>query len=362
MLPFLYSNGYDDSIRTPKLVLFVALAGLIGAYLCSRRFSLSLGANFGLCVVSGCYSGLGASFQLANLAFLSAGLVSCYLIANLESSDIKRILICLIIAGIGNAAMGYMQMMDRDPIFFYEPGVLRALPSGFLGQQTLVGVFLSSAVVAALFCRWYIAAIFILPVVVGTQSSFSYLALGAGFFIWILYQFGRRAAIFMFLGGLAFVGSGLLCRQDWTLVCKPEWELFNPGMRFENWYYIFWYAMKAPFLGTGFGTYAGLYQNIQPQELANLTGRYDKAHNDLLQHFLETGVVGLSLFLWLFVDVCRRVWENRGNPMIVGCFAILITYLANSLGNFPFRLVPQGVIALWAAVIVMTYKEPSWHN
>ena len=61
----------------------------------------------------------------------------------------------------------------------------------------------------------------------------------------------------------------------------------------------------APLLGTGLGTYGDLFPRFQPIELTPGTLRFDQAHNDHLQFWIETGLVGGLILLFALWRIGR---------------------------------------------------------
>ena len=58
-------------------------------------------------------------------------------------------------------------------------------------------------------------------------------------------------------------------------------------------------------LGTGLGTYGDLFPRFQPIELSPGTIRFTHAHNDHLQFWIETGLVGGLILLFALWRVGR---------------------------------------------------------
>ena len=64
---------------------------------------------------------------------------------------------------------------------------------------------------------------------------------------------------------------------------------------------------KKPFLGWAFGTFPTVY----PQFRSFYTDLFvTDAHNDYLQHLVETGVRGFAVMLWFLVTLYRSAWKK----------------------------------------------------
>lgn len=352
ILPFVFEAGAADEIRVPKLKALILFAGIYFSAIIYRRIRPSLGLAFGAAVLSAVFSGLGPQHQLVSLASLAAAIGTSFLVANSNDFEIKRILGFLVLGGLGSSVMAYLQMAGHDPLFFYPPNVDKTLPCAFLGQQTLFGPFVASCIVAALFRKNYFCALFMIPPCLAVQGSFTDAALACGVTIWIGYQFGFKYSallIFLGLGGVV-----------WLRLFHQHNELLNDGGRYENWAYIWKEAWNRPIFGHGFGTFAAYSDRLQPPDLRGRFGFYRQAHNDYLELFFDMGLVGVGLALAVLGDACRNLMENIHRRYVVASFAVASVYFIDALGSFPFRLVPQSLIALWCIVMVVKYKNGSY--
>lgn len=356
-LPLIFSyTGEWDDIRTPKIVAMFLFAAFVGANLVCIHISLSLGVALFGAALSAAYSGFSPLYQFNFLGCVVAAITVSYLAVNLNKQKIKTVLLFMIAAAIINAAMAYAQMAGFELVFHYIRPENAKFPVGFMGQQTLLGPFLSASIIASLFLEQYVIAIFLLFPCVATNSSFTFAGLGVGVTFWVFCRGWRKTAILVALCGAAFVARLFFRHADY--------ELVNDNGRFENWGYIFWEAMKRPWIGHGFGTYeayaegkASGYENgIFPHVNLERFGIYRQAHNDYLELFFNMGLSGLTLAAWMLIDFVRAVIRNVNNMYVMAAAGILIVFLIDALGNFPFRLVPHGLVALVAWVIVCTYR------
>jgi O-antigen ligase len=97
-----------------------------------------------------------------------------------------------------------------------------------------------------------------------------------------------------------------------------------------------------PVLGVGYGRgrlKEALHSNLQEDADQNHVAH---THNLYLELFAETGLLGLGIFLWLLLDVLRRLWHsasNRTGPERMIVFAIAASWSAaivTGLGDIPF--------------------------
>jgi hypothetical protein len=105
------------------------------------------------------------------------------------------------------------------------------------------------------------------------------------------------------------------------------------GARFDYWRAATQTTRTHPLLGTGPGTFQRPYAQIKSPdaEMARL------AHNDYLEQFSDSGIVGGIFYgTWIVVSltiICRRVW-HLGNPMAFAIFIGLLGWFSQGLGEF----------------------------
>ncbi len=90
-------------------------------------------------------------------------------------------------------------------------------------------------------------------------------------------------------------------------------------------------------LGSGPGTFGTIYSKYRL-----LLGRETQmAHNNYLQVLVETGVVGLLAFLWIWIRFLKRGYKliiigEEDRILILGCFAGVIGFMIHSFVDFGF--------------------------
>jgi O-antigen ligase len=105
------------------------------------------------------------------------------------------------------------------------------------------------------------------------------------------------------------------------------------GARFDYWRAAVETTFKHPLLGTGPGTFQRPYAQLKSPtaEMARL------AHNDYLEQFSDSGIVGGTLYgAWivlLLLTIGRRVWRS-GDPVIFAIFLGLLGWSLQELGEF----------------------------
>lgn len=129
-------------------------------------------------------------------------------------------------------------------------------------------------------------------------------------------------------------------------------------------------AVKASFpAGTGMGTFERVYPVFEKPADALLDAFTNRAHNDLLELTLESGIAGLAVLLllcgWLLLQSYRiarhgllNASELDRNLALAGFAACAVT-LVHSLVDYPLRA--GGVAALFAFSCAMLCTPPGAH-
>ncbi len=105
-----------------------------------------------------------------------------------------------------------------------------------------------------------------------------------------------------------------------------------------------------PFLGTGLDTLTLFFRQKIPKDFLKVTpilSQAGYAHNFILQRGLETGIIGLGIFIWFIIVAFRVVYRqcySRENPnyILVGVLCSLSSLLIQSL--FSFSVITTSVL------------------
>ena len=127
-------------------------------------------------------------------------------------------------------------------------------------------------------------------------------------------------------------------------------------------------ALKTLPLGTGLGSFVPVYAGVEKRETM-LEGYANRAHNDLAELLLETGLLGAALLLAFLAWFVRRSWAvwragpAGGDPhraMLEKTATLVIALLlAHSLVDYPLRTTALGVIfAFFCAILAAPASAP----
>ena len=129
-----------------------------------------------------------------------------------------------------------------------------------------------------------------------------------------------------------------------------RWTIDRDGLRM--------FARK-PALGWGFGTFPTVYPQFRTFYTDLLV---TDAHNDYLQHLIETGVPGFAIMLWFLVSLYRSAWKKLQEwpneitsavtfACLLGCTGILV----HSFVDFNLQIPAN---AAWFYVLCVVAASP----
>lgn len=139
--------------------------------------------------------------------------------------------------------------------------------------------------------------IFLAPVVIATLAS-----------AWVGLGRGRSKAMLLGIAA-ATVGTATLIG---TVALRPILSRFNnpsgAEARFENWPIVIDAAEIYQPVGSGIGSFDRVYRWVEPLE--NIHPKFfNHAHNEYLEVWLETGVLGMGLLIAFMAWFLRRSWS-----------------------------------------------------
>lgn len=113
-----------------------------------------------------------------------------------------------------------------------------------------------------------------------------------------------------------------------------------------------------PLAGSGAGNLGIAYPPFRRFEEVRLSGivtRVERAHNDFIETAVDSGIIGLGIFLWLLAEWGKSVKKGADgkNPLHAGLAAGMACILASSLFGFPLRT-PSTALLFWAGMGIVS--------
>ncbi|GAG08248.1 unnamed protein product, partial [marine sediment metagenome] len=143
--------------------------------------------------------------------------------------------------------------------------------------------------------------------------------------------------------------------------------------RFAIWKFTTSMIKDRPLLGSGLGTfkYNSLrYQAVFFEQGENRSlypyGFASKAHNEYLQFWVEMGIIGLAIFIWLMIAYfnygiryLKRENNKQKKGVVIGLMGAIVAVLVDGMFGFPLHL-PATITLFWLALaltVVMIKRE-----
>ncbi len=318
---------------------WLAVAGAVSAALSSRP-AVSLEAGWGL-------------FPYFLLFVVALGLLR-------SASGRTMLAHALVAAGTIEAVYVLVQYTLGDPLFDASrlPGKWRTF--GTLGNPNWTGEFLAAAALVSLgrlaelgtarARRWVLPAVALMVLALAAtlaRGAWLACAVGVAAYFWIRRPAGRLR-LSHWAPAVALAAAALIILP---LVYRPAavehlLNIKSVRGRVFIWAVTGTMIQAAPWFGHGLGTFGLHFPHYQARAFAqdwaapflSNASATTHAHNDYLQAWAETGLLGLAglgVLVWM---VIRRGRALAGDPLALGCWAALISLLVNAAVAFPLHL------------------------
>jgi len=196
---------------------------------------------------------------------------------------------------------------------------IRALDfAGTLGNKNFLAACL--AITAPMFFRekWWIGLFIIVPVLFCQSTTTATIALLVAACYWMIKTKPEYAYLLFSVILLVVVGFLLFVDHG------------DGGERIGWWMTIF-NTKSSLLIGVGPGAY-----------MMNFGSEH--AHNEYVQVFAETGIVGGLIIIGFMAMFCIKAYKAQSKQAVL-IIACLIAVAVNALGNYPLRLAPSGFIS-----------------
>jgi len=189
--------------------------------------------------------------------------------------------------------------------------------------------------------------VLVLAAILTTKASIGLIAFCGAVFAYFFIKSANKGKFLLIssvVGTVSFVIFYLIYGATlWTATGRlPIWEFcLNFTWERQKWF------------GTGAGTFSHIMPVLQSMKVFNEhPGEYFiYLHNDIIQLFFETGIIGVLLAIIAVGSVVKKAW---GNPMLI---AYGTAWLINSIGNFPNHLATTTLLTIIYLSIVFQKGE-----
>lgn len=140
-----------------------------------------------------------------------------------------------------------------------------------------------------------------------------------------------------------------------------------PEGRFERWPLVAEAAQTYLPLGSGIGSFNAVYRSVEPLEELDST-YFNRAHNEYLEVWLETGWLGAALilaFMFWYIRRCALAWSaapSRDADLQRAASIGIGVLLLHSLGDYPLRTTTLAVVFALCCGLVELARRPEGAN
>jgi len=366
-IPLIFGTYLNDTIEVPKLALWAVCMALILIFQVRQKNALSLKYNkwvFILVILFFAWSVIATIFSLDKVTSVVGlygrftgsvffyglwGLTVLVLASNLTKDKFIYLCKTLVLVGL---AMGLFAIIQNQGIAYYPgPGdFLRFGAPSFLGNPNFSAMFIASILPFALLflaqaktmaARIYYAtaaAVIIIGLAIFSSRGALLAALAALLLMVIAGMFmkqGRRFVLTYFAGIAVFLvvaGAFFVAMRPQVISQTLQLSETTVEQRFAVWDATATIIGKYPWFGTGPGNYF-IGFNQAASSVFSSGGRFDDAHNLVLQLAATSGPVSAVLFLAL-VGLCLvygwRIFQVSRDPLFLAALAGVIAWLISS--------------------------------
>jgi O-antigen polymerase len=193
----------------------------------------------------------------------------------------------------------------------------------------------------------------------------AYLGVGVAAFIQCNYRYNWPAILRKYSRTKIMIACMLLiCLAAFAAVGLYRFKQDSADGRMFVWKLSLQMIAKKPVAGVGYGMYAHDYNLFQADYFSQAkvtdpatrtAAPVNMAYNEFLQISVETGMIGLFLFLCLLVSLLVRF--PSGDPIGITAYASVAAFTVMSVFNFTIQAIPVMFLFVLYAAILITTKE-----
>ena len=275
--------------------------------------------------------------MLMGVANLWLILLVVLLLSSCSLSALQSIAQGVFWSGTGLIVYGWLQAMNLDPFFKYIDGSRTTdLIVGTIGNPTHFACQLALWCPLALIQPgwrklWMLPALGLIGLCSSATAMVLTMLLGLG---WVWTQSKKMA--WMSVATMALTGAG----WGWT---HPAW--LNPHGRFHTWQAWWPVLMEHSVVGAGLGFTKQLADRLPVEHLLS---QWKHLHNEYLQLWIETGLIGMGLLGWLGWHLWQRRHHGERHAFRWACGWMLVLCCLMACLSFPFHLWQVGGLGLFA--------------
>ncbi|OGS27285.1 MAG: hypothetical protein A2297_00360 [Elusimicrobia bacterium RIFOXYB2_FULL_48_7] len=386
-LPFIAYSKYNyDIFGLPKETLFQFLVLLIWIFWLIKiiaekkvvlvKSKVNVFALFflGINAVSILWTG---NFHLSSVASqkLVFYVLLYFIAANLidEEAQLNSILIILISTACFESIYGLLQFLKIDPVF--QSGLAgRRRIIGTFGYHNFVSEYLILIIPVMFACCFlkirrylkillYCAIVVSLLCVILTQTRSTWIALICSITIFSI-VLGKRSLKTRYKKFVLSLLCAVFITAAFAFIFSSNYAVKSKKDSIKSRLLIYESALlmikDRPLLGAGAGTFEFNYSDYLSKVMKNrqytiFVEEVTSAHNEYLQTWTETGILGLIIYLCLFYFFFREgnslyaalnTNQQKHSILLLSFMSAIIGFLVDSIFSFPLHIAPAA-ITMW---------------
>jgi O-antigen ligase len=270
-----------------------------------------------------------------------------------SSSLIGDFVLSLFVLGTINAIIGFGQLVEYQ--FNIQSQTLKTPMFGTIGSANGFGLMMALAILAGQIVvvpKWTkmlgVGIMLAALIINGSRGGILALLVGFSALIFLRLEIEKRLPRVRLRQTLLVIGLTAVMTVAGLYALNPE----SARGRFMVWEITSQMIEDNPYTGLGHGAYAHEYLDYQArffddptnQEYAFKAANLKQAHNEFLQAFAETGILGGVLFLCIFVLVTIQLIKERSTRENGMLLALVMAIVIHSLVDTPLHLLPISAI------------------
>lgn len=228
-----------------------------------------------------------------------------------------------------NLLVSFGQVTCNDPIYSHVSEICWADGTGFFKLKATMGIFVSAvSPLLAYLSPWLL--ILTIPIHFYAQSS---VAMGALVLSMGIIAYMRMPRLWFYLIASVLLTAGVA----YVFIYDMPGGQF--GKRFEIWFISVSHALKiSPFFGMGIGKFALFSPMSSAVNNDGTRLQWIWMHNEYLQMFFETGLIGLGVVFFYIKARCSDFLKVCNDRKAVYLFGSFVAVLCVSFLQFPFHI------------------------
>lgn len=358
-LAFPYLNTIYSVLFLAFLVILLAAKKLKLGNIIPKQIELPF-ALFIIAISISTIVSFDKSLSLRKLLDYTNALLLFLIVLSLSNNDKNRLLQCMVVSCLTVSILAiYQYLFGFQHLLAYlkdSNEIISYFTLDYILQKRIFFPFVTPNILAEYLAMMLpivliikFRSIIIIPILVALILTKSLGALIAIFLVLAIYFYFKgelKKEVVIFTIGLLLITMAIFLTR--ALAQKHIQPIFSISMRLTYWKQTLELIKSFPIVGVGLGNF-----DIPPS-------RY--AHNSYLQLWAETGILGISSFLWLIFSGFRQAIQNlqistTQKTQTIALISAMSVFLIHNIISFSFFL-PEVNVIWWVIFSLSISPQP----